>query len=259
MNLTLLLDYLRYQAVSVTEHGIHSPFIFELTTKAIRTKSVISHQHKIESCRRKQLKDASLIEVTDLGTAYGGNRHYSRSIGSIAKHSSKPLKYAELLYRVSNFFRPDCILELGTSFGYSTLYLAAGNPKAKVITIEGCHNTASIARQNFSECGFGHIDSIIGNFDEILTKKLKETSPDMVYVDGNHQYQATISYFNALLRQCREHSVLIFDDIYWSEGMKKAWKEVKEHPGVSATVDVFMFGLVFFRKGMIKQDFIVRY
>lgn len=259
MNLTLLVDYLRYLSVSVTEHGIHSPFVFKLTTEAIRTEIPISQQKKIEACRSKQLKNKATIEVTDLGTAYGGNQHYSRSISSIAKHSSKPLKYVELLYRLSFFLKPECILELGTSFGYSTLYLAAGHPSAKVITVEGCPSTAAIARQNFSDCGFTQIESRIGNFDEALPEILKGIKPGLVYIDGNHQYEATINYFNTLFNHCNESTVLIFDDIYWSEGMKRAWLEIQQHPQVSASVDVFMFGLVFFRKGMTKQHFVVKY
>lgn len=259
MNLTLLVDYLRYLSVSVTEHGIHSPFIFKLTTEAIRTEVPISQQKKIEACRRKQLKSKATIEVTDLGTAYGGNRHYTRSISSIAKHSSKPLKYVELLSRLSSFLKPECILELGTSFGYSTLYLAAGNPSARVITVEGCPNTAAIARQNFTECGLTQIDSRIGNFDELLPGILKEVKPGLVYIDGNHQYEATLGYFKTLLSHSDENTVLIFDDIYWSAGMKKAWLEIQNHPQVSASMDVFMFGLVFFRKGMTKQHFVVKY
>lgn len=259
MNLSLLFDYLRYLAASVTEHSIHSPFLFELTTKAIRTELPVRLQQKVEGCRKKQLKSKLSIEVTDLGTAYGGNRHYRRSISSIAKHSSKPLKYVELLYRLSSYLKPECILELGTSFGYSTLYLAAGNPAAKVITIEGCPNTAAIARQNFSECNFTNIQSITGNFDDMLPEILKNEKPGLVYIDGNHHYEATIRYFDTLLKYSGENTVLIFDDIYWSAGMKKAWYEIHSHPQVSASIDVFMFGLVFFRKGMTKQHFVVRY
>lgn len=259
MNLSLLPDYLRYLLISVTEHGIHSPFVYELTTKAIRTHLPISIQHKIEACRQRQWRNKSTIEVTDLGTAYGGNRHYIRSIASIARHSSKPLKYAELLYRLSFFFKPSCILELGTSFGYSAMYLAAGNPSAKVITIEGCPNTAAIAQQNFLDTGFRSIESLTGNFDDLLMQVLNDAKPDFVYIDGNHQYEATLRYFNTLFIHSDENTVLIFDDIYWSAGMKKAWQEIKSHPRVSASVDVFMFGLVLFRKGMTKQHFVVRY
>ncbi|MBL7929361.1 MAG: class I SAM-dependent methyltransferase [Bacteroidia bacterium] len=259
MNLALLFDYLHYLTVSVTEHGIHSPFVFKLTTEAIRTEIPVSRQQVIEACRRKQLQSKSSIEVTDLGTAYGGKRHYTRSIASIAKHSSKPLKYAELLFRLSSFLKPGCILELGTSFGYSTMYLSAGQALAKVITIEGCPNTAAIARKNFSECGFTQIDSRIGNFDDLLPEILKSIKPGLVYLDGNHQYEATLRYFSTFLSHADENTVLIFDDIYWSEGMKKAWMEIQMHPQVSASVDVFMFGLVFFRKGMSKQHFKVRY
>jgi predicted O-methyltransferase YrrM len=259
MNFKLMLEYLRYRACSVSEHSIHSPFIFDLTTQAIRTRDEITNQQKIEKCRKKQLADHSLIEVTDLGTAYGGNRHYRRSISSIARHSAKPLKYAQLLYRLSRFIKPDCIIEMGTSFGYSTMYLASGHPPARVITIEGCASTAAIAQKNFDDCGFSQIRLLVGNFDDLLPQLLAEHKPCLVFIDGNHQYEATLRYFNMLLQSCNENSVLIFDDIYWSREMKQSWQEIKMHPQVKATVDVFMFGMVFFRHGMTKQHFVIRY
>jgi predicted O-methyltransferase YrrM len=79
-----------------------------------------------------------------------------------------------------------------------------------------------------------------------------------VFVDGNHQKEATLRYFKLCLPKVHENSLLIFDDIYWSRGMKEAWNEIKAHPEVTVTVDLFWIGLVYFRKGQVKEDFVIK-
>ena len=81
---------------------------------------------------------------------------------------------------------------------------------------------------------------------------------DFVFVDGNHQRDATLKYFEWCLPKVHKDTVLIFDDIYWSEGMKAAWNEIKAHPSVTVTINMFWIGLVFFKQGRAKEDFLVK-
>lgn len=259
MNYSFIMDYLAYRRNAVSQYSIHPPFIYDIVNQSIRKKLTIKDEPLIIDCKSGNLKNSTMIEVTDLGTAYSGNRHYQRTVSSIARHSSKPLKYARLLYRLAHYFSPKTILELGTSFGYSSMYLASAIPAGRLITIEGCPNTAAIAKKNFVHCGFNNIILHTGNFDELLPTELSNSKPDFIFLDGNHQYEATLRYFNEFLSITEEHTVIIFDDIYWSAGMKKAWTEIKDHPGVTSTIDVFMFGIIFFRKGLTKQHFKVRF
>jgi len=129
-----------------------------------------------------------------------------------------------------------------------------------VITIEGCPQTAAVAGRNFKDLGIRNIELQVGNFDELLPD-LIGTKPklDFVYIDGNHRKDATLNYFNWCLPKVHENSLLIFDDIYWSEGMKEAWAQIKQHPEVTVTVDLFWIGLVFFKKGQAKEHFKIRY
>lgn len=101
---------------------------------------------------------------------------------------------------------------------------------------------------------------IEGNFDSVLPNLLPTLAPlDLVFIDGNHSYEATIRYFEMLLSKVHNESIFIFDDIYWSEGMKKAWNEIQNHPSVQCTVDIFRWGIVFFRKEMQKEHFTIRF
>jgi len=53
---------------------------------------------------------------------------------------------------------------------------------------------------------------------------------------------------------------LVFDDIHWSAEMEKAWLEIKSHPSVQYTIDIFFLGFVFFRPDFkVKQNFSIRF
>ena len=93
------------------------------------------------------------------------------------------------------------------------------------------------------------INLVVGRFEDTLEAVLKKVGKiDFAFIDGNHRYDATMNYFHSLLPYTHAYSVLVFDDIYWSEDMKRAWEEIKNHSSVTLTIDLFWCGLVFFRK-----------
>lgn len=201
------------------------------------------------------------IHCTDLGAgAELRGEHAVRAVSEIAATAVKPAKYGQLLFRLINYFQPKNALELGTSLGITTAYLSKANGNTDVITIEGCPETAAIAQKTWERLGCKNIKLYIGNFDQRLPEVLK-TLPalDFVFFDGNHRKQVTLDYFNNCFEKGHEKSVFIVDDIYWSEEMKEAWEEIKADTRVSVTIDLFYMGLVFFRKGQVKQNFVIRY
>ena len=205
------------------------------------------------------LSDKSIL-VHDFGT--GGNKTHEKklSLQFIAKNYVKPAKYGQLLFRLVNKFRPAQILELGTSLGITTMYLASADSKANVTTIEGCVNTAATAKENFETAGIKNIKQVTGEFSEVLPEVLKNIPQlDFVYFDGNHRKEATLLYFNQCLPKHSEHSVFVFDDIHWSSEMQQAWKIIQQHEAVTLTIDLFFIGIVFFRKGIPKQHFVLKY
>jgi predicted O-methyltransferase YrrM len=165
-----------------------------------------------------------------------------------------------LIYRLAKSTNPKSVIELGTCLGITTAYLAKTDPGAEIITIEGCPQTAEVAKKNFQELDLNNIELHVGNFDLILPDIIaKQPSLDFVYIDGNHRKDATLNYFKWCLPKVNEDSLLIFDDIYWSEGMKEAWAEIKNHPDVTITVDLFWIGLVYFKKGQAKEHFKLKF
>lgn len=257
-NIFFLFKYLKYLLSAKTAHGIHSPFVFDLYNEVINKKGNYYSFDKIELLRTKLLISNKEIDVTDLGTGKSGKR----TISEIAERSLKNKKYAWLLFRIVNHFKPNTILELGTSLGISTAYLASSNPNAKVITIEGCPSISNEAKNNFASLGLNNIETVVGNFDNVLTSNLQHLTSngnlDFVFFDGNHKKIPTLNYFKQCLEYAHNNSIFIFDDIHWSDEMENVWEEIKSHPQVLITIDLFFMGLVFFRKEQEKQNFVIR-
>jgi predicted O-methyltransferase YrrM len=253
-------NYLKYYLTAQTKHDIHSPFVFDFVTNVINKKNHLPEFDKIENRRKELLKNDKVINVTDYGTAFKGPKTYQRKISAITYHSAKPAKYARLLYRIVHYFKPENILELGTSFGISTLYMASAKREAKIITLEGCFETAKVAKENFQLLGFKNTEQIIGDFNQTLDEAINKISTlDFVFFDGNHQKEPTLNYFQKCLSKSHNKSIFIFDDINWSDEMKEAWKEIQSHPKVTATIDLFILGMVFFNPDLTKQDFVIRF
>lgn len=256
--LSFLIKYLKYWFLAKNAHGIHSPFVYSLYNDVIINKGSYYSFDKIEQLRKKLLTTSIEIDVTDLGAGRSGKR----TISEIAQRSAKNYKYCQLLFRLVYHFKPETILELGTSLGISTAYLASANPIAKVITIEGCPNTADEAKRNFEMLGLKNIESLVGNFDTLLHAvlcRLPAAGCRLVFIDGNHRKEPTLRYFHALLEKATNDSIFIFDDIHWSDEMEKAWEEIKKHPQVTLTIDLFFLGLVFIRNEQVKENFTLRF
>ena len=251
------INYLKYRLRANNAHGVHSPFVYDLLNNIILDNTPFYVFDIIESIRSKNLLNNSQINIEDFGT---GKKQRKVLVSDIAKKVVKSKKYAQLLFRLVNRFSSENILEIGTSLGITTLYLAMPNTKNKIITLEGSPEIATIAKNNFELIQRKNIDLICGEFDESLPKALNKFKKlDLVYFDGNHKRNPTLSYFEKCLNLSTEDSIFIFDDIYWSREMESAWKEIKVHPKVTLSIDLFHFGITFFKKELVKQNFTLRF
>ncbi len=214
----------------------------------------------VEARRTELLNSPASISVTDFGAGSHTGAGQERRIADIARTAAKPPHLAQLLFRLANYFRPATILELGTSLGLTTAYLAAADSRSQVVTLEGCPNVAAVAHETFAELHLTNISIVQGNIDDTLAPTLSAlpTMVDFAFFDGNHRYEPTLRYFELCLAHRTDNSVFVFDDIHWSEEMERAWEAIKAHPDVTMTVDLFYIGLVFFRKNQPKQHFWLR-
>ncbi len=260
-------SYLKFLWHSKNEHAVHSPFVFNLLTKCFYDKKTKPEYAILKNYRKSLLENKSFIEVTDFGAGSKVFKSNRRQISKIAQTAGISAKRAELLFRVTRYFQPAAILEIGTSLGLATSALALGSRslgmKAKVITLEGCPNTAGVAKNQLNEFDCNNVDPIVTEFENYLQDinlrlKTETENFDLIYFDGNHSKKATLEYFELLLPTINNDSVWIFDDIHWSKEMEEAWEIIKNHPKVKVTIDTFQWGFVFFRREQEKEHFIIR-
>lgn len=251
--------WLSYWLEAVNEHSLHPPFAYQLYRQVIRPTA--ANLPAVEALRQQLLLSPDIIHMRELGAGSSVSNSTSRKVSSIARHSLTPARFSALMYRLVQLSNARTILELGTSLGLNTLYLAAAAPSGVVHTLEGCPQTAALASRNFKTLNAQNIQLHTGNIDELLPPLLQNQlqSVDLAYLDANHTYEATLRYFNWLLPHLHPESVVVVDDIHWSPGMQKAWLELCQHPTVSLSLDLFEAGLLFFRPGMHRQHYVVEF
>jgi len=242
-------------------HGVHSPFVFSFINNVLKDKKQYDCYVTIERQRKALLQDNSIIKVEDFGAGSTTLKSNKRIVKKIAASSLKPKKFAHLLFRITQYYKPAVVLELGTSLGITTSYLALGNKKATVFTCEGSAAIAAIAAKQFSQLQIHNISLVKGDFDTTLPPLLEKIGAiEVVFIDGNHRKEPTLNYFYELLKVAKPNTILIFDDIHWSEEMEAAWHNIQHHSSVTLTIDLFFIGLVFINPDFkVKQHFKIRF
>ena len=257
-----------FSAWNTTGEGIHSPYLFELVRFVLRDRNSYYCFSEIEGRRQLLLDCEDELEVVDYGSkgSKGGAR-VRRLVCDIAKGHLESALVGQTLFRLVNWLgekekRPLRIVELGTSLGITTAYLASADSRNSVKTIEGSREILKIAQGSWRALKLENIEWKEGRIEDVLSEYADVTGGeqkwDLVYIDANHTYEATKEYVNWFLERMNEKGVIVIDDIHWSEGMEKAWKEVKEDERVTTSMDLYDIGMIFVDKHYLKRHYIIR-
>jgi len=254
-------SFIKYLLKRKSKFHIHSPFVYDMCINVLESREPYSEYATLSEMRRTMFGRTDTFETVDFGAGADkkGTHTYTAVVGRTAKSISHNRIQNELLFRMARHFAPTNILELGTAFGLSTAALALACPTSHVTTLEGCPNKASIAQKNLTDNGIANTSIEVGDFADTLPRCLAELGTvDFVFFDGNHRKSATLDYFEQCLAHSHSGTVFVFDDIHWSKGMEEAWDEIKNDTRVTLTADLYQYGLVFFREGMAKQNFVLK-
>ncbi len=255
----IIKSYLNFLWSSKNEHGVHSPFVFNLVTKCFYDTTKYYEYSILKEYRNSLLANKNTIEVSDFGAGSRVFKSNIRAVSQIAKTAGISSKRAKLLFRIVNYFQPKNLLEIGTSLGLATSALSLGTKKGKIITLEGCPNTLNECQLQLQKFNFNNVIAINTEFSSYLKNyQLSIVNDHLIYFDGNHSQKATLEYFELLLPTITNDSVWIFDDIHWNEAMEDAWEIIKKHPKVTVTIDTFQWGIIFFRREQKKEHFVIR-
>lgn len=256
----MLIRYIRYLITAQSLHDIHSPFIFDFIKEVLHDKRNFYAFDEIKNLSNKLLSDETFLQIEDFGAGSHLQKTNKRKIKVIAKNAGRNERFGKILFKMVLKYKPQNIVELGTSLGLGTMYLSKPDTKQQIITIEGSKEVAAEATKNFELLQIKNVKIIVGNFDDVLSKVFEEMQKvDLLFVDGNHRKTATLNYFNQVKPYLQNDSIIIFDDIHWSEDMEVAWDLIKNDEMVTCSIDLFFFGIVFFKKEFLdKQHFVLR-
>ncbi len=255
--LQTIKDYMKFRMQSVNAHGLHSPFMYRLATECFYDKTKFSEYKLLKNYYKQLAQDQRNINVDDLGAGSKKFSSKNRKVADISKVSGSSYKEMKFLFRLSRYFQPKNVLELGTSLGKSAFSLALGNPNASIITVEGSKSVFDITKEYFEKNHIKNIELINADFDDFING-LTSRKFDFIYLDGNHRLKPTLNYFERLLPFIHNDTIVLLDDIYWSNEMKTAWNQLKKHPQVRQSIDTFHYGFLFFRKEQFLQHFYIR-
>ena len=259
-----------FSSWNTTGEGIHSPYLFELVRFILRDRNAYYCFADIER-RREYLKaSGDELDVLDFGSQGSQEgKHICRKISEIAKNHLERPEVGQMLFRLVNWIgeqekRPLEIIELGTSLGITTAYLASANSGNTVHTYEGSGEVLKVAQGVWRALELENIRWYEGNIDQTLLgtdSSLLNCAParvDIAYVDANHTYEATKRYADFLLDRLQTKGVLAIDDIHYSEEMERAWEDLKQDPRVTTTMDLYHIGLVFVDPHYLKRHYKIR-
>lgn len=244
---------------------MHSPTLFYLVRMIVYDDNAYYSFPPIEQQRARLLRSAAIVQQQDYGTGAApgsASAVVERRVADIARTHLESPKIAQLLFRLVNHLtvkqqRPLTIVELGTSLGITTAYLASPSDRNKVLTFEGAPEIMDEAIDVWRALKLTNIEPVIGNIDDTLPARCPE-QVDLAFIDANHTYEATMRYFRQLMSAVQQHSIIVVDDIYHSPEMTRAWQDIQSLPQVTTTIDCYHIGIVLFNKHYIRKHYKIR-
>lgn len=252
-----------FTAWNTSGEGIHSPYLFELVRFVLRDRNSYYCFADIERRREMLLACSDTLDVVDYGSAGAKEGlHVQRRVCDIAKNHLESAKVGQMMFRLVNWLganekRPLEILELGTSLGVTTSYLAAANSRNRVVTLEGSGEVLNVAKGVWRALKLENIEWQEGNIDNSLYIYARENL-DVAYVDANHTYEATRRYVDFLLPRMNGKGVIVLDDIHHSDQMERAWRELKNDARVTSSMDMYHVGLLFVDPHYLRRHYKIR-
>lgn len=258
----LVFKFLYYKLTSHSRrgHGIHSPFAWDFVQKVLNAPKSDSGLMKVRDVQKKIEMQALLTGENSFG-AGSSRRGYGKFWKDRAGKISVSKKQGALLYHLLRFAGVDEVVELGTGSGISLLYLAEGGRDAQITTVEGDQSRVDFVRKNLDSVlsTSENIHLVCSSFDSFLKNYRFPQGKILFFIDGDHTYEAVLRYFSHIADEAKAECIIVFDDIRWSSGMEKAWKEIKADKRLCLSIDLFFTGIVFLNRNMARQDFVINF
>lgn len=239
----LIFDFISFYWQADTIYTQDSPTLYSFCQDVLNLENI--HNTPITDQYRSRAKaNDKMIELAQIGAYSQIYQSKKRRISQIANSSSSDKMKCDLLLNLAKWSDTNKVLELGTNLGILASTFAEHG--IHVTTIEGdiaLHQYASAHLAQFNNC-----TSIHDLFEDYLDQSQDEY--DMIIIDGNHTYEATIHLLSKIKSRCTDNAIIIVDDIRWSKGMKRAWSEICLDHDFTLVIDLFMIGVLSAKKNL---------
>jgi predicted O-methyltransferase YrrM len=125
------------------------------------------------------------------------------------------------------------------------------------VTLEASRARLDVALEGLARLALTRVDGRHGRFQETLMPTLASLDVvDYAFVDGHHDEQATLDYWEQIAPRLADPAIVVFDDIAWSPGMASAWHTLTADSRVKLAVDLETVG--FCLVGSLPADDVVK-
>jgi len=254
-HLRFFFRWLRFYFQAATKYDVHSPFVADFVHYIVEDERLFYAFPHIERMRARLYRNNFPLEIIDLGAGSKVNTSKKRTVRNIVRYSAVSEETGQQLFRLVATYKPKQIIELGTSLGISTLYMATAAPNGQIFTVEGCPDVAEAAQMNFKRLEIHNIQQRVGHFKDVFPQILQEIKQlDLLLIDGDHRAGNSEHYFELALSKIHSKSIIILADIHWSAEMEKCWQKIKQHPRVKLSVDLLHLGVLFFDESIREKQ-----
>ncbi|MEO9802118.1 MAG: class I SAM-dependent methyltransferase [Reichenbachiella sp.] len=253
-----IFRYLRYWLLAVDEHSLQSPFVYEVYSKALcPSKRKEIADPSIEEIRKKLQRERRSIEANTLGSGSSMTASNAKKMSKIARSGISNRRQSEILVNLVETMKYKTVLELGTSLGLNAIYLSQSKGVQKVVTVEGNDKLAAEANKYIIELKAPHVKLVKSDIDKYLEDNKEKF--DLIYIDANHTYEATLRYFALSSKILSHQGTIVIDDINWSKEMCKAWMNIVANSTDQLTIENHNIGIVFANRTTPNKHYVLRF
>ena len=216
-------------------------------------RSAKFHYADIETLRTELKTNTEVVPVVDYGAGSTGS---TSTVSGIARRSLKRPKHARALAALAAHLGSSSTLELGTSLGLTSAYLARHSQT--LTTVEGNPQILALAQTHWAQLGIANVRSFSGEFDATW-EAFADREYDLIFIDGNHRGEALIHYVEKSLPLLHPNGVMVCDDIHWSSDMEEAWTHMCSMSEWTVQVDAFEWGLLTRNQALEREHVRIRF
>jgi len=252
-------SHLKYFLSAIDDHSIQAPIAFQFYNDVFKHHMGNEAFETVGQIREYYTKSRTTFAYSTDGKSSSLSTQNKGKVKAIARWGSSPRQQTKLLCSLAFLLEKGTILELGTSLGIGTCSLALPNPSNHVYSFESNLDVVQIAKGTFEKWGVKNVEIVVGNIDDTLPAFLEDMPDpiDIVYIDANHTYGATVRYFELLWPRIKPDGAIIIDDIRWSKDMWKAWAFITSKSDMALSFDYGKCGLIVKKETNRRQHYII--